>query len=329
MQFVSTTAIRSLLRETLGSLGSISPMAQGLLNQNLRVATKTGTVFLFKAYRPEMPRAKVEDMHRMMEHVLKKGIPVSLPVATHEIGGHAAALYPFVEGAHPERFGERPIRAMGEMLGRVDAALDTFRPMGKKLASLEVAKWDPGAMVRDMAEIRASLRRKPKSVRDEVERVLSSYERVLPQGDWDTRRFAKLPVRVCHNDFHIKNMLVRDGKIVAVLDWEKAGWDWRGFEAFRSVMFNCRGSARGLDWNLITPYLRGYKRFATMNDLERELAFDCGFNKAFFSLWAVKQYAAGNTQVRENMLRRSRALPYLFANREEFRERIAKMLVVG
>lgn len=329
MRFVATTEIRSQLRETLGPLASVSPMAQGLLNQNLCVRTKSGATFLFKTYRPEMPRAKVDDMHRMMEHASKKGIPVSLPVATYEIGGHAAALYPFVEGTHPERFGERPIRAMGEMLGRVDAALDAFRPAGKKPTSLEVARWDPDKMVAEIDEIRASVRRKPKAVRDEVERVLSSYERVLPLGDWDARRFARLPVRVCHNDYHIKNILVRGGAVVAVLDWEKAGWDWRGFEAFRSVMFNCRGSARGLDWNLIRPYLHGYKRFATMNALERELAFDCGFNKAFFSLWAAKQYAAGNTRVRDNMLRRSRALPFLFRHREEFREKIATLLAVA
>lgn len=326
MRFVATTEIRALLRETIGPIDSMVPMSQGLLNQNLRVTTREGATFLFKAYRSEMPRAKVDDMHRMMAHASKNGIPVSLPVATYEIGGHAAALYPFVEGTHPERFGKRPIRAMGEMLGRVDAALDTFRPAGKKPTSLEVAHWDPDKMVAEIDEIRASLRRKSKAVRDVVERVLWSYEGVLPLGNWHTRRFAKLPVRVCHNDYHIKNMLVRDGVVVAVLDWEKAGWDWRGFEAFRSVMFNCRGSARGLDWKLIAPYLRGYKRFAAMSILERDLAFDCGFNKAFFSLWAVKQYVAGNTQVRDNMLRRSRALPYLFKRRDEFRERIAALL---
>ncbi|NBS41260.1 hypothetical protein EBS80_01210 [bacterium] len=328
MKFVATSEIRSLLRETLGPLGSISPMTQGLLNQNLRIVTRTGAMFLFKAYRPEMPRAKVGDMHRMMAHVVQRGIPVSLPVATYAIGEHAAALYPFVEGTHPERFGKmgRPVRAMGEMLGRVDAALDSFRPAGKKPTSLEVATWNPETMVAEMAEIRASLRGRSKLVRDEVELVLAAYEGVLPQDDWGKRRFAKLPVRVCHNDFHIKNILVRGGAVVAVLDWEKAGWDWRGFEVFRSVMFNCRGPARGLDWKLIAPYLRGYKRFASLSVLERELAFDCGFNKAFFSLWAVKQYVAGNARVRENMLRRSRALPFLFARRGEFRERIAGLL---
>lgn len=328
MHFVPAGKIRSLLRETLGPLGSVAPMTQGLLNQNLSVTTKDGATFLFKVYRPEMPRAKVDDMHRMMAHVSRRGIPVSLPVATFEIDGHVAALYPFVEGTHPERFGKktRPIRAMGEMLGRIDEALDAFRPAGKKPTSLEIARWNPDAMARDLAEIRATLRGKPKPIRDEVAHVLSAYERVLPLGNWDKRPFARLPVRVCHGDYHIKNMLVRGGAVVAVLDWEKAGWDWRGFEVFRSVMFNCRGSARGLDWKLIAPYLRGYKRFATVSTRERELAFDCGFNKAFFSLWAVKQYVAGNKQVRDNMTRRSRALPFLFAHRDEFRERVANLL---
>lgn len=326
--FASRETFLPLLRATLGNgRVRVTPLTQGLLNQNMLVEAGSSR-FVFKVYRPEMPREKVDEMHRLMTHVSRRGIPVPLPIATYAVGDHAAALYSFIDGTHPERYGDKDtlIRTMGQTLGQVDVALDSFRPKMPRPSSLAIASWDPEKAAQELVEIRASLRGKPRAVREDVEYVVAAYEAILPKGNWDKRRFAKLPVRVCHNDYHIKNMLVRGGKIVAVLDWEKAGWDWRGYEVFRSVMFNCRGSSRGLEWRLIVPYVRGYKRFVKLNALERELAFDCGFNKAFFSLWAVKQYVAGNRQTRDNMLRRARGLPHLFKHQEEFRERIAREL---
>jgi Ser/Thr protein kinase RdoA (MazF antagonist) len=250
MRFVATTAVRPLLRETLGTTFVIEPIASGLLNQNLIVTAKDGARFVFKAYRPEMPREKVEETHRIMAHAARRGIPVPLPIATYQIGDHVAALYPFVDGEHPSRdgVGIRRAGSMGEMLGRVERAIGSFRPAMPKPSSLAVATWDPVVLTKEMAGIRLALRGKPAHTKDEVEQTLVAYETILSAGDWSKGRFAKLPVRVCHNDFHTRNVLMRGESVVAVLDWEKSGWDWRGYELFRSVMFNCRGGRTSLDW---------------------------------------------------------------------------------
>ena len=336
MKFVATKEIRSLLRETIGARFSMEPIASGLLNQNVLVTTDAGAKFVFKAYRLVMPRAKVDETHRMMAHAAKRGISLPLPVATYEIGQHVAALYPFVDGSHPPRFGAgvRRVEAMGETLGRVDRVLDSFRPIAPKPSSLELASWDAEKFAAEIAAIRASLCGKPRRVRDDVEATLAMHEAILAKGDWDKRPFARLPVRVCHNDYHTQNVLERpvrqahggaDGSI-AVLDWEKAGWEWRGFEVARSVMFVCRRSSGTYCWDNVKAYLSGYKRHATLSDRERETAFLCGFNKAFFSLWAAREYVSGRTEMREHLLRRAKLMPYLFKNRTEFAQRIDKML---
>jgi len=275
-----------------------------------------------------MPREKVEETHRLMAHAAHRGIPVSLPIATFAINNRVAALYPFVEGEHPSRdgVGIRRAGAMGEMLGRLDRALGSFHPLVPKPLSLAVATWDPNVLTKEMGDIRSALHGKSWRVKDGVEQTLLAYETILSAGDWDKKRFRKLPVHVCHNDFHTQNILMRDTSVTAVLDWEKSGWDWRGYELFRSVMFNCRGGRQSLDWRLIGPYVRGYAKFVKLTSLESELAFDCGFNKAFFSLWAARQYVAGRVEMRDNMLRRARALPYLFKNRAVYAERIAGLL---
>lgn len=328
MKFVARQDVRALLRETLGGKFSIVPIANGLLNQNLLVTTAAGTKFVFKAYRPEMPREKVDETHRIMEHAARRGIPVPLPIATYVVDDHVAALYLFVEGEHPSRdgVGIRRVEAMGEMIGRVERAIESFKPLAPKPPSLSIAYWNPDVLANEMSAIRSSLRRKPRRMKEDVEQTLAAYETILSAGDWSKERFAKLPVRVCHNDFHTQNILMRGDSVVAVLDWEKAGWDWRGYELFRSVMFNCRGGRQSLDWRLVGAYVRGCRKFVAFTALERALAFDCGFTKAFFSLWAARQYVAGHDEWRDNMFRRARALPYLFKNRAEFAQRIDNLL---
>lgn len=328
MQFVPANKIVPLIRETLGTTFAIAPLAGGLLNQNLLVTTNAGSKLVFKAYRTVMPRAKVDEMHRMMAHAARRGISVPLPIATYEIAGHAAALYPFVEGDHPSRYsaGFRRVETMGETLGRVDRALDSFRPSASKPSALDLATWDAEKFAAEIAAIRASLRGKPRLVRDDVEATLAMHETILAKGEWDKRPFARLPVRVCHNDYHTQNVLMRGDGSVAVLDWEKAGWDWRGFEVARSVMFVCRRAGGTYCWDNVKAYLGGYGRHVALSDRERETAFLCGFNKAFFSLWVAKEYVAGRVEMRDHLLRRARLMPYLFKNRDAFAVRIDNLL---
>lgn len=325
MQFVATKDIRPLLRETIGAGFTMEPLDGGLLNQNVLVETNEGAKFVFKAYRLVMTSPKMlDEMHRMMAHAARRGISVPLPIATYEIGEHVAALYPFIEGSHPPRYGGdvRRAEAMGETLGRVDKALDSFRPIAPKPSSLELATWDAEKFVGEIA----ALRGKSRLVRDDVEATLAMHEAILAKGDWDKRPFARLPVRVCHNDYHTQNVLMKPDGSISVLDWEKAGWNWRGFEVARSVMFVCRRSSGTYCWNNVRAYLDGYNKHATLSDLERETAFLCGFNKAFFSLWAAKEYVSGRPEMRDHLLRRAQLVPYLFRNRVEFADRMEKLL---
>ncbi|TAK03313.1 hypothetical protein EPO34_04590 [Patescibacteria group bacterium] len=305
---------------------SMRPLLSGLLNQNLVVRVGSER-YVLKAYRPKVSLKAMREMHRMMAHAVGKGIPVPLPVASGEVGGHAVALYPFVEGTHPSRYRNAPLmRPMGEMLGRIDATLETFKFRMQKPAFEDMASWNPESFLSEIVSMRRSLRSKPKVVRETVARSLDAHENAVAIGGWDKEAFRRLPVRVCHNDYHIMNVLVRGRKVAAVLDWEKAGWGWRGFEVMRSVMFNCRMARGTLDWDRVKTYLGAYRKQAALTDLERELAFECGFRKGLFSLWAEKEYLSGQFQMRDNIERRSRLYPYLAKHRDEFSERVAELL---
>jgi Ser/Thr protein kinase RdoA (MazF antagonist) len=327
LRFVSREEVRLLLKKTFNDSFTLKSLAGGLLNHNFIVGTKSAK-FVLKIYRSEITREKLDETHRIMAHCVKRDIPVSLPMATCQVADHVAALYPFIEGTAAPKFKNsiRNVEHMGEMLGRVDKALDTFKSMLTKPPSIELARWDVDNTLKDIVEIRRAAKRRRVDVRDTVETTLHVYERILAAGDWDKTRFAKLPVKLCHNDFHGGNLVVRDNNIVAVLDWEKAGWEWRAFEIMRSITFNCRKSDRELDWNLVRAYISGYRKHESFTTIERELAYDAGVYKMFFSLWAIKQYLAGHMECKANVLRRARLLPYLFKHRKEFTDRIANLL---
>lgn len=329
IEFISPAQIKQFVRDQL-STGPIllKPMSGGLLNQNVLV-TSADAKFVVKVYRPEMNREKVDEMHRLMAHCAKRGIPVCLPCKQSEVDGFVLAAYPFTEGQHPPRHRktQETIAEMGAMLGRIDKALDAFRPKEERPASLAPTKYDPTVLLQRINELRQILLGKSVSLRREVNANLDVYEKLTQELDWPDQGFADLPLRVCHGDFHGYNILMREGKIDAVLDWEKSGWDWRGFELMRSILFNCRYDEGRLSWPLIETYIKAYRNAGSvLSSLECSLAFECGFRRTFFSLWAIKRYIDGNADIRGHVIRRIKLFVNLAKHRAEYAERTADLL---
>lgn len=328
LRFLPPADLKPFLDKAVGGVYRIESFPGGLLNQNMLVRSGRA-LFVLKVYRPKLDEEAVAETHRLMTFVAKRGIPVAVPLHTGSVKEHVVALYPYVKGEHPARYNSGPvrIRAMGDMLGRIEATLDDFRPKAPKPTFETFSRCqDAPDFLHRIVELRASLPQYARTVRAEVEPALDTIERIIRTVPWDRVPWARLPVRVCHNDFHTANILMRRSHITGVLDWEKAGWHWRGFEFMRSVVFNCRSSARKLDWDAVDLYARAYLRHTSLTDVERETAFDCGFQELTFSLWAIRQYLAGNKDLRGNVARRTAMLKYLAGNREEFSERIAAAL---
>lgn len=301
----------------------------GLLNQNFLVSAGRER-FVLKVYRAEMPASRVAEMHRLMAFVAKRGIPVPLPVVTSLVGGAVVALYPFVVGEHPPRYrGPRTrIRAMGEMLGRIHGILDGYVPAEpKRLPEQIAAAWDPKKAVAEIETLRESLRTEDVSIRREIGDVLRRHERLISKHGWDDAPFRDVPVQYCHGDFHTMNLLMRGDRVTAVLDWEKAGWGFRGAEYMRSVIFNCRKSSKELDWGRIQAYAEGYRMEAQLDAANASVAFETGVRSVVFGFWAVKQYLAGERHLRVNVLRRAAMAEWLVAHRAEGAERMAGMLL--
>lgn len=326
LRFLSNEELKSFVAVHLPGTFAMHKLGGGLLNQNILV-TAGSTQFALKVYRPKMDAAKVMETHRTMKFVADRGIPVTLPVAVDVVDGHVVALYPFVAGGHPPRYKNPRLKEMGNMLGRIDAALDAFRPAAPKPSPQELSRsQNIVEFLKELDAVRQSLTTHSSVDRAYVGKSLDALEQVITTVPWEQDGLDEIPVRPCHNDFHQHNVLMVGDRIATVLDWEKSGWQTRGFEVMRSVIFNCRFSWRSIDWDATEIYLRAYACHATLNQLERETAFLLGFQEMAFSLWAVKEYLGGHKETRGNITRRIAIMTYLAAHRDEFSERIAVML---
>lgn len=330
MQFLSVDQLATFLEDSFGKKKiEIKPLKGGLLNQN-SLLTVAGKRYVLKVYRTEMTKEKVTEMHHLLKFISNYPIPVTLPISTVAIEDHVTALYPFVLGEHPPRYRNNHIRikAMGDMLGQIHRALDDYRPKKEKpTAKRLIEAWQPNRSIEEIKFLRKELNSHPASVRKEINKVLDTYEKIYNEEGWDGDEFLDLPIRFCHGDYHMMNILMHGShKVTAILDWEKANWDFRGKEIMRSIIFNCRKNSRELGWPSVETYLKTYKKHASLSDLDRSLAFESGLRNVVFSFWAIKQYLSGHKHFRLNILRRVAMMKGLVEHRKEYGEQISNML---
>ncbi|MFJ5123361.1 phosphotransferase [Kitasatospora sp. NPDC088548] len=260
-----------LHRYRVGRLLTAEPVAEGLLNRGYRVTTEAGTYFL-KCYvdAATANRPAITAHHRAMAALHALGLPVAPPLACAErsgtvaaFGGRLFALFPWIDGRHRHGTDHTlpQCAALGALLGRVHGALDDVcaplsQPSGYRSA-------DP----LDSARLAADLRRRarehhPYGELDAlVERRLT--ERLNLLAEYAHRRPAPQaapPTGWTHGDFHGLNLLHKDGRISAVLDWDKLGPQPRAEEAVRAatLLFNDRTSGV-LDLVRVRHYSQAYR----------------------------------------------------------------------
>lgn len=329
ISFLSQDQLEPFLKDSFGTKKyKTEPLRGGLLNQNSLITFDGGKCVL-KVYRNEMTETKVKEMHRLMEFVSRRHIPVTTPITTVSLNKYIVALYPFAPGEHPPRFRNSRVRieAMGEMLGKIHLTLGSYQPKTKQPSNKELLKaWDIRPAMEEILQLEENIKKHPISIRKEVNKILDTYKKIYNREGWDNKNFLNLPIQLCHGDYHIMNLLMQKQKITAILDWEKAGWDFRSKEIMRSIIFNCRKNSSELNWPSVTVYLKAYRKYISMTDLERQLTFECGLRNIVFGFWAIKQYLAGQKQFRLNIIRRVAMMEGLIKQRKEYAARIAELL---
>ncbi|WP_425556296.1 phosphotransferase [Kitasatospora nipponensis] len=271
---VSRSVIARVLRRyRAGRVLEAQPVAEGLLNRGYRVTTSTGGYFL-KCYveQATATRAAITAQHRATGALHARGLPTPPPLADRagrtvvDCAGRRFALYPWVTGNHltGAELGLSQCAELGALLARLHGALtQVCAPVVQPLA-LPTA--DPHRTTVLIGELTGLVRRRrPYDAFDRLaERRLAERAELLAAH----RHRRPAPVAVgpsgwVHGDFHGLNLLYREGRVAAVLDWDRLRVRPRGEEVVRAatLIFNDRVGGE-LDLARVRRYARAYRQAA-------------------------------------------------------------------
>ncbi|GAA2150223.1 phosphotransferase [Kitasatospora kazusensis] len=268
---VARVAVAGVLRAyRAGVPKEVIPVSEGLLNRGYRVTTETGRYFL-KCYvdRTTASRTAITAQHRATAALRSLGLPAVAPlrarngqtVTVH--GGRRFALFPWVPGRHRHGTGldQQQCGELGTLLGSLHGALGRVcapvrQPAGHRSA-------DPAETERLIADLRWRARRhRPHDAFDTLaeQRLAERLDLLAAHRHRRPAPEDAPPTGWTHGDFHGLNLLYADGRVAAVLDWDKLGLRPSAEEAVRAatLVFNDQESGV-LDLGRVRHYSRAYR----------------------------------------------------------------------
>lgn len=243
MQLKARAITQATARFDLGTPLQVDPLQGGYLNNNYRLVTDRG-IWMLK-HRRTARLARVRFEHQMLRQLAERGVPVAA-VRTPSYGEHFATserrpleIYDWVSGDHLDgtQLSLDQCGDLGHALASIHEQLSQIHPY------IQQSFWAPSTPPRrTLQRITALLEivhRRQKS--DEFDEFALDYLhrlRGLLKQTSERRQpvhFAYLSLGYVHGDFNPNNVLFRDGKIVAILDWERTGVRPRSWELVRSI----------------------------------------------------------------------------------------------
>jgi homoserine kinase type II len=252
----------------------------GINNLSWQVTSPDATYFL-RIYQNTRDLAFLRYEHALLQGLreteLSFGVPV--PIATHtgdtlaivEIVDHhgagaqrVAALTPLLPGQHPDRTNPGAIRVAAGALGELDCALATVRvdrfspwPTYGDLHAIHPAVPHPLSLPDELAENAAQ--------RAQLHALFATVMAAVPTL-YDT-----LPQQIIHSDYSIGNILVADGQVTGVLDFEFAARDIRAMDfvvGLYLVALNQALQQGAVIWERVEAFCDGYSRWVHLTEAE-------------------------------------------------------------
>lgn len=259
----------------IGGPCDLTPVTNGVNSKIWRVTSPTGEYFL-RQYRPgvDLPRVRYEI--EVLRQLDQQGLSfaVAVPVLTragdrlHTADGAVYTLVRAIPGSSPDRQSTEHAAAVGEALGELVGGLAAVRPACKPptvktygdLGSIHPAVPDPLAV---LSELPLDEEQQAKVARF-LERVMAA----TPGA------YATLPRQQIHGDPVYVNLLIEQGRISGILDFEFTCHDLRSMDLASVVagwaMTGAKGLAPGQEWELIEAFGQAYARRQPMTAAEIE-----------------------------------------------------------
>jgi homoserine kinase type II len=259
--------------------------AGGLNNTSAYVDTPDGA-FVLRVYRNTADAGRVGYEHALLRALQREGLPFAVPCPVRTPAGETvvcvatapgsppalAALFPRLPGGPPDARDLGQVRAAGAALGALHGALArvTVAPPAPHQTAVTLLGPDPalgGAPAPAAAPAEDPLRLDGLPLapgqRERLGAVVAELRASAPP------LYAALPRQVIHWDFDPANVLVADGRVAAVLDFEFAALDLRATDVARGLHAWTRGALPGgRAWRAAETFAAGYAERAALSVAE-------------------------------------------------------------
>jgi 4-aminobutyrate aminotransferase-like enzyme/Ser/Thr protein kinase RdoA (MazF antagonist) len=289
-----TTADAEAIAHTRFGLAATARPLVSERDQNFRLADAGGGAWVLKVSNAAEDRGVVEMEVAAVERIAALDPALPVPVARRSLAGdhvaevtvgdatHFVRLLPFMPGrtAAPSELGERAIRGIGEVVGRIGLALrGFFHPAAGRLI------WWDQKHLSDLARLAPTV--EDQGRRDLLDRVLMRFEqRVMPA-------FPTLRAQVIHNDITLDNLLLDvDGAVTGIIDF--------GDMAHTALVLDVPAALQSLVrdredvFDVADAFLAGYASVLPLERREGELLGDLLAGRMaqtiLISEWRMPQY---------------------------------------
>lgn len=239
-------------------------IANGLNNTILGIHTGDGD-FVLKTLTTEKAQANLRYEHELLHWLETQGLSFQLPTPVLTRTGQTVSptaagyqlLVPYVVGERPRYNEAGQMAAMGDALAELHTTLAHYRMTPRPGTSLFGILEQTHPNLPDPYHLSPQELNLPQSAENEAVfawwRAELADLRAFIQGP-----FTTLPHQVIHCDYSPSNTLYKDGRIVAILDFEFAGPDVRAMDLASGLVFTLRLWENPNPLSSAAHFCRGY-----------------------------------------------------------------------
>lgn len=245
-------------------------LPDGLMNRNWRLDTAEGSFALKELLDIDAQQARRN--LAVLAPLAGTGLPIPVPVSgpggdpVVEIDGRAFSLFPWVVGERITGLGLNPkqIEDLGALLGRLHSRLSE-PSIGLPSGEADTSKVRSAQEAYDQADrFEAVIATRPqRDAFDEQAVELLRRRRLLLDAHGDSRPSETLPdvpTGWIHGDFHSTNLLWSEGRVSAVLDWDRLRVQPFGEEVVRAALLHFKADDGHLDLQRVAAFIASYRR---------------------------------------------------------------------
>lgn len=286
----------------IGGIVTCRRATRGVINKNFVLRTSNGKYVLRQvSHTHQRTSRELEFELAYLDYLKRAGFPYGVPSAIPtsngslfvNVRGYYYWLYKFLEGTVVERFNDRHLAQLAQMMGTLHQLIERSNlKNGKPTSDL----FNRSDTLKEIEEYRRDILRK-NSVTPQERTFLEESARLTPiLRDLDSLPGSGPGVYPIHRDLISENLIWKKGKLAGVIDFEHVSGsnDPLVKDIAVTMQYCCRESTarHQLDLDSARQFLQSYNLSRPLSDGEIEMIPDlmtAGFLEDFvFAFWMVR-----------------------------------------